>query len=110
MEAPWQGFAQQELFVGIYYPAGKALNRSFWFPYSFHCLNTGNGEGLWGRVSHLPRELTKYEKLSPQGICEQIASGKVVFQDNFRTAVNFNFAQCEIIIFKAGLELLLVYI
>lgn len=65
-------FAQQQLFVGVHYPAGKGLNRSCWFPYCFHCFNTDNREELWGRVSDLPTEITKHEKLSPQGLCEQI--------------------------------------
>lgn len=59
--------------MGVRYPAGKGLNQSCWFPYCFHCLNTGNREELRGRVSNLPTQLTKYEKLSPQGICEQTA-------------------------------------
>lgn len=58
-------FAQQELFVGVIYPAGKGLNQSFYFPCCFHCLNIGNSKGIWGRVSNFPTERTKYEKLSP---------------------------------------------
>lgn len=86
-------FVLWELFEGEYYPAGKSLNQSCCFPYGLLCSNTGNMEELWRRMYNLPTDLIKYEKLSPQGICDQISvfQAKLFSRTTSKTEVNINF-------------------
>lgn len=52
-EANLAKFTQQEVFVGVYYSAGKGFNWFCWFPYQ------ATGKSFKEELSILPADLTK---------------------------------------------------